>query len=90
MMVGTRAVMAVTVAFTGAALLLGAGEASAEPTEGGCPKFGRWSLVPTSLVPERQGDDRDQNNNGLVCMKRECDGPSECTVMVRDDMSRDS
>jgi hypothetical protein len=86
-MVGTRAVTAVAV--TWMALVVGAGVASADPPEGGCPKYGGWSLVPTALLPERHGDDHDENNNGLVCMRRECDGPSECTVLVKDDMSRD-
>jgi hypothetical protein len=89
MMVVTRAAMA-AVTFSGVALVLGAGAASAEPPEGGCPKYGGWSLVPTALLPERHGDDHDQNNNGLVCLTRECDGPSDCRVMVKDDMSRDA
>ncbi len=87
MQVGTRTVTSVAVTVAGVALVRGAGGASPDPPEGGCPSG--WSLVPTALSPERQGDDRDENNNGLVCMKRQCDGPSDCTVMVRDDVSRE-
>jgi hypothetical protein len=89
MKVGRHATAAVAATFAGAALVLGAGVASGEPPRGGCPKYGGWSLVPTTLLPDRQGDDRDHNNNGLVCLSRECDGPSDCTVRVKDDASRD-
>jgi hypothetical protein len=89
MQVGTRAGTAVAGMFAGMALGLGAGVASADPSEGGCPERGGWSLVPTALLPDRQGDDHDQNSNGLVCLQRQCDGPSDCTVKVKDDVIRD-
>jgi hypothetical protein len=89
MTVGTRAVTAVAGMFAGVALVVGAGVAAADPSEGGCPKRGGWILVSTALLSERQGNARDENDNGLVCLKRQCDGPSDCTVRVKDDIYED-
>jgi hypothetical protein len=70
--------------FTGAALALGAGQASADPPQGGCPP--EWSHVPIErFMPEDAGDFHDQNNNGLVCLKWRIEGPFDRTGKVIDD-----
>jgi hypothetical protein len=70
--------------FTGAALALGAGQASADPPQGSCPP--EWSRVPIErFMPEDAGNFHDQNNNGLVCLKWRIEGPFDRIGKVIDD-----